>query len=65
MATAGATTIKDMGSDPGVDWILDERQMTRDGHLPGPTIRAAGPVMNGSGKGKKVSLQPASAIVSA
>lgn len=48
----GVTTIKDMGSDPGVDWILDERQMTRDGHLPGPTIRAAGPVMNGSGTGR-------------
>ena len=48
----GVTIARDMGSDPGVDWILDEREFLRAGHLPGPAIFAAGPVMNGSGPGR-------------
>ena len=41
-----------MGSDPGVDWILDERQFGDDGHVGAPRIMAAGPVVNGSGAGR-------------
>jgi imidazolonepropionase-like amidohydrolase len=48
----GVTVMRDMGSDPGVDWILDERQFGDDGHVGGPRIMAAGPVINGSGTGR-------------
>jgi hypothetical protein len=48
----GVSVMRDMGSDAGVDWILDERQFVRDGHVSGPTILAAGPVVNGSGTGR-------------
>lgn len=52
MQRFGVSVMRDMGSDPGVDWILDERQFVRDGHVAGPTILAAGPVVNGSGTGR-------------
>lgn len=52
MERFGVSVMRDMGSDPGVDWILDERQFVSDGHLGGPTILAAGPVVNGSGTGR-------------
>jgi len=52
MKRFGVTVMRDMGSDPGVDFILDERQFVRDGHLSGPAILAAGPVVNGSGTGR-------------
>lgn len=48
----GVSVMRDMGSDHGVDWILDERQFVSDGHVSGPTILAAGPVFNGSGTGR-------------
>jgi len=48
----GVSVMRDMGSDLGVDWILDERQFVEDGHVVGPTILAAGPVVNGSGTGR-------------
>jgi hypothetical protein len=52
MQRFGVTVMRDMGSDPGVDFVLDERQFVRDGHVIGPTILAAGPVVNGSGTGR-------------
>jgi hypothetical protein len=52
MERFGVSVMRDMGSDAGVDWILDERQFVRDGHAAGPTILAAGPVINGSGSGR-------------
>lgn len=52
MQRFGVSVMRDMGSDPGVDWILDERQFVRDGQVAGPAILAAGPVVNGSGTGR-------------
>jgi hypothetical protein len=48
----GVSVMRDMGSDPGVDWILDERQFANDGHAGAPRIMVAGPVVNGSGAGR-------------
>jgi imidazolonepropionase-like amidohydrolase len=50
----GVTTMRDLGSDPGVDWILDEREFIRAGHVQGPSIFAAGVIVNGSGAAGRI-----------
>ena len=49
MRRFGVAVMRDLGSNTGVDWILDERDFTRAGHLDGPVIVASGPIVNGSG----------------